>query len=45
MRYDECIVNVISVVTLLVKSVGEFSLLSVCSVYKLFVGCSSKPTF
>ena len=39
MRFDPCIISVISVVVLLiVKFVGEYSLLFVCSVYKSFVG-------
>ena len=36
--FDSCIVSVILVVVLLVKFVGEFSLLFVCSVNKSFVG-------
>ena len=38
MRFDPCIVSVISVVVLLVKFVGGYSLMFVCSVNKSFVG-------
>ena len=38
MRFDLRIVSVLFVVVLLVKFVGEYSLLFVCSVYKSFVG-------
>ena len=37
-RFDPCIVSVISVVVLLVKFVGGCSLMFVCSVNKSFVG-------
>ena len=37
-RFDPCIVSVISVVVLLVKFVGGYSLMFVCSVNKSFVG-------
>ena len=38
-RFDPCIVSVISVVVLLVKFVGGYSLMFFCSVNKSFVGC------
>ena len=37
-RFDPCIVSVITVVVLLVKFVGGYSLMFVCSVNKSFVG-------